>query len=131
MAAYTADCGLLLLHARPRRAELPDPGSDGQPPKTRAQHLGVGNSQYQAAQTACQHLLPTGGAFQQQASQCILADDCPPTLVQQMMTTDRKVAQSMRSPRSPNADAWSTPRSRSGSGRGREAGRCRAGAGRR
>jgi hypothetical protein len=76
---------------------FPDPGSDGQPPKTSAQDLGISNSQYQVAQRACQHLLPIGGAFQQQASQCILAGDCPPTLVQQMMTTDRKFAQCMRS----------------------------------
>ena len=76
---------------------FPDPSSDGQPAKTSAQDLGVSEPRYQAAQRACQHLLPTGGSFQEQAGQCELADDCPPALVQQMMTTDRKFAQCMRS----------------------------------
>ena len=44
----------------------PDPNSSGQLPKTDAQLLGVSTSQYQAAQHACQHLLPTGGSIQQQ-----------------------------------------------------------------
>ena len=39
----------------------PDPGSDGTVPKETPQQLGVSDSQYQAAQSACQHLLPNGG----------------------------------------------------------------------
>jgi hypothetical protein len=84
----------------------PDPGSDGGLPKGNAQQFGVSDSQLQAAQSNCQHLLPTGGSFQQQAQQCISAGDCPPALVQQMLTADRKFAQCMRSHGVPN---WPDP----------------------
>ena len=36
----------------------PDPGSDGNLPKGSVQAFGVSNSQHQAAQRACRHLLP-------------------------------------------------------------------------
>jgi hypothetical protein len=39
----------------------PDPDSSGAIPKETSQQLGVSNSRYQAAQSACQHLLPNGG----------------------------------------------------------------------
>jgi hypothetical protein len=39
----------------------PDPDSSGQIPKRTPQQLGVSNSQFQTAETACQHLLPGGG----------------------------------------------------------------------
>jgi len=39
----------------------PDPASDGSFPKETAQQLGVGDGQYQAAQSACAHLLPNAG----------------------------------------------------------------------
>jgi hypothetical protein len=80
----------------------PDPNSSGQLPKTDAQLLGVSTSQYQAAQHACQHLLPTGGSIQQQEAQCMQNSDCPPALVQQMMTADLKLARCMRSHGVPN-----------------------------
>lgn len=80
----------------------PDPNSSGQLPKTDAQLLGVSTSQYQAAQHACQHLLPTGGSIQQQEAQCMQNSDCPPALVQQMMTADLKLARCMRSYGVPN-----------------------------
>jgi hypothetical protein len=83
----------------------PDP-SDGQLPKGGAQAFGVSSSVFSAAQSACQHLLPNAGSFQEQASQCTLAGDCPPALVQQMMATDRKFAQCMRSHGVPN---WPDP----------------------
>jgi hypothetical protein len=128
----------------------PDP-SGGQLPKGDAQAFGVSSSVFSAAQSACQHLLPPAGSFEEQASQCMQVGDCPPAVVQQMMATDRKFAQCMRShgvpnwpdptigpqgptarrirrrslTRSPNASAWKAPRSRSGSRRG-DAGRCRA-----
>jgi hypothetical protein len=86
--------------------EYPDPGSDGSLPKGDAQHFGVSDSQYQAAQHACQHLLPTGGSFEDQARQCIQTGDCPPALVQQMLTADRKFAQCMRAHGVPN---WPDP----------------------
>src|SRR4029077_15604551 len=36
----------------------PDPASNGAIPKTSAQELGVSDSRFQAALSACQHLLP-------------------------------------------------------------------------
>ena len=83
----------------------PDP-SDGQLPKGGAQAFGVSSSVFSAAQSACHSLLPNAGSFQEQASQCTLAGDCPPALVQQMMATDRKFAQCMRSHGVPN---WPDP----------------------
>jgi hypothetical protein len=86
--------------------KFPDPASGGQLPKGDAQAFGVSDSQYQAAQRNCQHLLPTGGSFDEQAHECIQAGDCPPALVQQMLTADRKFAQCMRSHGVPN---WPDP----------------------
>jgi hypothetical protein len=86
--------------------KYPDPASGGQLPKGSAQAFGVSDSQYQAAQRTCQHLLPTGGSFDEQAHECIQAGDCPPALVQQMLTADRKFAQCMRSHGVPN---WPDP----------------------
>ena len=76
--------------------KYPDPASGGQLPKGDAQAFGVSDSQFQAAQHTCQHLLPTGGSFDEQSHECIEAGDCPPALVQQMLTADRKFAQCMR-----------------------------------
>ena len=45
-------------HAVPN---FPDPDSSGEIPKETAQQLGVSSSQLQAAQNACQHLLPNTG----------------------------------------------------------------------
>jgi hypothetical protein len=86
--------------------KYPDPGSGGQLPKGDAQSFGVSDSTYQAAQRTCQHLLPTGGSFDEQSHECIQAGDCPPALVQQMLTADRKFAQCMRSHGVPN---WPDP----------------------
>jgi hypothetical protein len=86
--------------------KYPDPASGGQLPKGDAQAFGVSDSQFQAAQHTCQHLLPTGGSFDEQAQECIQAGDCPPALVQQMLTADRKFAQCMRSHGVPN---WPDP----------------------
>jgi hypothetical protein len=80
----------------------PDPDNNGQLPKTDAQLLGLSTSRYQAAQQACQHLLPTGGSIQQQEHQCMQNSDCPPALVQQMMAADLKLARCMRSHGVPN-----------------------------
>jgi len=85
---------------------FPDPDSSGNLPKTDAQSLGVSNSQLQAAQRACQHLLPSAGSFQQQAQQCFLAGNCPQTVVQQILTAQRKFARCMRSHGVPN---WPDP----------------------
>jgi hypothetical protein len=80
----------------------PDPGGSGQLPKTDAQLLGVSTAQYQAAQQACRRLLPVDGSVQQQEHQCMQNGDCPPALVQQMMTADLKLARCMRSHGVPN-----------------------------
>ncbi len=81
---------------------FPDPDSSGQLPKGDAQQFGVSTSQYQAAQQACRHLLPTGGSLKQREDQCMQNSDCPPALVQQMLTADRKLARCMRSHGVPN-----------------------------
>ena len=80
----------------------PDPGSGGQLPKTGAPVLGVSDSQYQAAQQACRPLLPAGGSLPQQEHQCMQNSDCPPALVQQMMSADLKLARCMRAHGVPN-----------------------------
>jgi hypothetical protein len=49
----------------------PDPDSNGAIAKETPQQLGVSDSQYQAAQSACQHLLPNGG---QQSNTATVAD---------------------------------------------------------
>jgi hypothetical protein len=82
---------------------FPDPDSGGELPKTDAGQLGVSTSQFQTAQQACQHLLPTGGSLKQREEQCIVHNSgCTPALVQQMLTADRKFAQCMRSHGWPN-----------------------------
>jgi len=78
--------------------DYPDPDSSGQLPKTDARLLGVSTSQYQAAQQACRHLLPTSGS----PEDCMQYSDCPPALVQQMLAADRKLARCMRSHGVPN-----------------------------
>ena len=84
----------------------PDPASGGGIPKVNAQELGVSDSQLQAAQQACQHMLPNAESFQQQSQQCLMAGDCPQALVQQMLTAERKFARCMRSHGVPN---WPDP----------------------
>jgi hypothetical protein len=74
----------------------PDPDSTGNLTKQSAQHLGVSTSEYQSAQQACQHLLPSGGSLDDQVRQCSLNGDCPPALVQQMLSGGRIFAQCMR-----------------------------------
>lgn len=78
-------------------SSFPDPGSEGGIPKGDAQDFGVSTAQLQAAQQACQSLLPTGGSLQDQAAQCTSTGDCPPALVQQMQDGMLKFAQCMRS----------------------------------
>ena len=80
----------------------PDPDSGGQLPKGDAQQFGVSTSQYQAAQQACRHLLPTGGSLQQQEQHCMENSDCTPGMVRQMLAADRKLARCMRSHGVPN-----------------------------
>jgi hypothetical protein len=77
---------------------FPDPGSDGRIPKSAAEQLGVGDTQYQAALQACQSQYPAGnGSFDEASRGCYLAGVCPPALVQQMLTIGRAFATCMRS----------------------------------
>jgi hypothetical protein len=85
---------------------FPDPTAGGRPLQVDAEQLGVSDSLYQAAEQACRHLLPTGGSLAQLTHQCLLYGDCPPTLMQPLMTLQRKYAQCMRSHGVPN---WPDP----------------------
>jgi hypothetical protein len=85
---------------------FPDPNPGGRPLEVDAQQLGVSDSLYQAAEQACRHLLPTGGSLQELTHQCLLYGDCPPALVQPLMTLERKYAECMRSHGVPN---WPDP----------------------
>lgn len=71
-------------------AAYPDPSSGGLLPKKTPQQLGVSSSQFQAAQSACQHLLPSGGGGP------------TPTQVAQYRTVMLKYARCMRSRGVPN-----------------------------
>ncbi|HEU5387192.1 MAG TPA: hypothetical protein VFV73_14935 [Streptosporangiaceae bacterium] len=84
----------------------PDP-RNGQLPKGTAQSFGVSSSQYQAAESACQHLLPASNTnFNALLAQCLENGHCPPTVVQQALTEGRKFAQCMRDHGAPN---WPDP----------------------
>jgi hypothetical protein len=86
---------------------FPDPESSGVLPKADAQQLGVGSSQLQRAQRACQDLYPNnGGAFQEQTQQCEETGDCPQALVQRILTVQRQYARCIRSHGVPN---WPDP----------------------
>jgi len=85
----------------------PDPDSNGHLTKRGAQQFGVSSSQFQAAQHACQELLPnTNGSFMQQFQQCVQGGVCPQALVQQALTLMRNLAQCLRSHGVPN---WPDP----------------------
>jgi hypothetical protein len=85
---------------------FPDPDSSGQLPKADPQQLGVSTSQLQAAQTACQPLLPSTGGSAQQTQQCMQASYCPPAVVQRLLNVERQFAQCMRSKGVPH---WPDP----------------------
>src|SRR5436190_12718674 len=87
------------LHGVPN---YPDPDSSGQLPKGDAQQFGVSTSRYQAAQQACQHLLPTGASLEQQERHCTDTGDCPPAVVQQLLSSMRRFSECMRSHGFPN-----------------------------
>jgi hypothetical protein len=77
-------------------ANFPGPASGGVLPKTSLQQLGVSSSQFEAAQSACHHLLPTGASPQQEIN-CLMQGNCGAALVQQMLTAERRYALCMRS----------------------------------
>jgi hypothetical protein len=88
--------------------KFPDPGSNGQVPKTDPQLLGVSSSQLQVAQRTCQHLYPTNGGTLSASSlrQCYEFGACPQALVQQALNAGLRFAQCMRSHGVPN---WPDP----------------------
>ena len=88
--------------------DFPDPDGSGQLPKPDARRLGVSSSRLQAAQRACQHLLPNNGGAINASSiqQCMMAGDCPRALVRQVLDEERRFAQCMRSHGVPN---WPDP----------------------
>jgi len=81
----------------------PDPGSSGVLPKTSAQQVGVSNPQFNAARTACQHLLPINSAS---LSQCEVAGVCTHAEIQQWLDAGLRFARCMRSHGVPN---WPDP----------------------
>jgi hypothetical protein len=87
---------------------FPDPQRSGQVPKGDAQQFGVSTSQYQAAERACQHLIPNTGdtAEQQQELQCAQTGNCPQAVVQQWMSGLRDLARCLRTHGEPN---WPDP----------------------
>jgi hypothetical protein len=81
----------------------PDPGSDGNLPRGNAQAFGVSNSQYQAAERACRHLLPNSDTtFTASLKQCLMTGDCPHAVVQQALTEGLRFARCMRNHGVPN-----------------------------
>jgi hypothetical protein len=72
---------------------FPDPDSGGRLPKADAHHLGVSDTQLQAAQRSCRHLLPTSTAS---LTQCLMTGDCPAAVVQPALTEGRTFARCMR-----------------------------------
>lgn len=88
--------------------DFPDPPSSGQVPKASAQELGVSSSRFQAAQQACQHLIPNTGdtAAQQQEAQCAQTGNCPKAVVQRWMSGLLRLARCLRTHGEPN---WPDP----------------------
>jgi hypothetical protein len=82
----------------------PDPNSNGNLPKGNAQAFGASTPQYQTAEQACGHLLPSSGSAS--LTQCLMTGDCPRSVVQPALEEGRKFAQCMRSHGVPN---WPDP----------------------
>jgi len=87
---------------------FPDPTSSDAVIKADPQQLGVSNAQLQAAQQACQQLIPNTGSTveQQQELHCVTAGDCSQAVVQQWMSGLRTLAQCLRTHGEPN---WPDP----------------------
>jgi hypothetical protein len=76
--------------------KFPDPYSSGVIPKVSLQQLGVSSSAFQAAEKACQNLLPPGGSN----------DQFPPGEAQQLLIGMLRFSECMRSHGLPN---WPDP----------------------
>ena len=95
MRAAVAFSGCMRSHGV---LHYPDPSGNGTLPKAIPQQLGVSSTRFNAAERACQHLLPATGGTLTAASlrQCYLADDCPQALVQHAVSAGRGFARCMR-----------------------------------
>jgi hypothetical protein len=104
-ASAVAYSGCMRSHGVPN---FPDPASSDQIPKADPQQLGVSSAQLQAAQQACQHLIPNTGSTQeqQQEAHCAMAGDCSQAVVQHWMSGLRTLAQCLRTHGEPN---WPDP----------------------
>jgi hypothetical protein len=103
--SYVAYSACMRSHGVPA---YPDPDSSGQLPKPDAHHLGVSDSRLQSTQEACQRLLPSTGRAVSSGSitQCMMAENCPRSLVQHVLNEERSFAQCMRAHGVPN---WPDP----------------------
>ena len=86
-------------------SKFPDPAGNGELPKVSLPQLGVSSSRFQAAQTACQGLRPTGGSLTQELD-CLMLGNCPAAEVEQIRTAELRYARCMRSHGVPN---WPDP----------------------
>jgi hypothetical protein len=75
---------------------FPDPSGSGALPKTSPQRLGVSSSRFQAAQRACQHLLPST-VNNSSVEQCEAAGICSRAETQLMLNAGLRFAGCMRS----------------------------------
>ena len=75
---------------------FPDPSGSGALPKTSPQHLRVSSSRFQAAQRACQHLLPST-VNNSSLEQCEAAGICSRAETQLMLNAGLRFAGCMRS----------------------------------
>ena len=82
---------------------FPDPPTGGGVAKASARQLGVSSATLQAAETACQHLIPAaGGATAQEEQRCFVASDCSPSVVRQLLNVMLRFARCMRAHGQPN-----------------------------
>jgi hypothetical protein len=89
-------------------ARFPDPDANGQLPKADPAQLGVSSLRLRDSRRSCQHLLPNAiDAIDAGSVQgCMGADDCPQSLVRQVLDEERNFARCMRTRGVPN---WPDP----------------------
>jgi hypothetical protein len=85
-------------------ARFPDP-VNGALPKIDLRGLGVGTTQFAAAQAACRGALPTRDV-EDSVTECLSTGDCPQALVHEIMTEGLSFARCMRAHGYP---AWPDP----------------------
>lgn len=104
-SSFVAYAACMRSHGVP---SYPDPNSGGQLAKPDAHHLGVSSAQLASTQQACRHALPRTGRAVSAGSvqQCMQAENCPRSLVRQVLDEERSFAGCMRSDGVPN---WPDP----------------------